>query len=228
MTDAALVCANVERVRERIAAAGGDPAAVRIVAVTKGHPSSAATAAVAAGLTDVGENYAQELVAKADELGEQGIDVRWHFIGRLQRNKVRPAAPHVSLWQSVDRLSVATEIARRDPGASVLVQVNASGEDQKGGCRPEFAPAVVEGARDLGLDVRGLMTVGPEGDGSATRAAFAAVAELADRLGLEERSMGMSADLEIAVAEGSTMLRVGTALFGPRPTGAGARNWTRG
>jgi len=167
------------------------------------------------GLVDVGESYAQELVAKADQLTE-GLAVRWHFVGGLQRNKVRLLASHVHLWQSVDRLSLAGEIARHAPGAAVLVQVNVSGAEQQGGCPPERVAAVAEGCADLGLDVRGLMAIGPQGTDDVVRAAFATVRELADRLGVRERSMGMSADLEAAVAEGSTILRIGTDLFGPR------------
>ena len=220
----------VARVRERIASAGGDPARVRIVAVTKGQPASAVRAALAAGVGDVGESYAQELVAKAaavddalPEGGATGAAPRWHWIGRLQRNKVRQVAPLVHLWQSVDRLSLAGEVARHAPGAAVLVQVNVSGAERQGGCAPAMAPSVVDGCRDLGLDVRGLMAIGPRGAPEAVRGAFRAVRDLADRLALEERSMGMSGDLELAVAEGSTIVRVGTSLFGPRggPTAVG-------
>jgi len=207
-------------IRSRIEAAGGDPGTVRLLAVTKGQPVEAVEAAVAAGLPEVGESYAQELLAKADELearsGGAGAGQRWHLIGRVQRNKVRQVAPLVHLWQSVDRLSLAGEVARRAPGAGVLVQVNVIGAAQQGGCRPEQVAAVVDGCRDLGLDVRGLMAIGPLGPADASRAAFRRVRELADAMGLAERSMGMSTDLEAAVAEGATMVRVGTALFGPR------------
>lgn len=226
MTDAELV-AQIEvaaaAVRSRIADAGGDPERVRLLAVTKGHSAVAVAASAAAGLLDVGESYVQELVAKAFALesrsaleGAEPPQVRWHLIGRLQRNKVRRAAPHVSLWQSVDRLSLAGEIAQRAPGAAVLVQVDLTQREGRGGCPPERVPAVVEGCRDLGLEVRGLMAIGRQGAPEAARAGFRVVRELADRLELEERSMGMSGDLEAAVAEGSTMIRVGTALFGPR------------
>lgn len=205
-------------VQARISEAGGDVDAVRIVAVTKGVPVDRLRAAGPAGLHDLGESYAQELAAKAE--GQVGdVDLRWHFIGRLQRNKVRLVAPFVHLWQSLDRLSVAAEVARRSPGASVLVQVNVSGLEQQGGCPPERVAATVEGCRDLGLDVRGLMAIGPQGPVEVVRSAFRQVRVLADRLELPERSMGMSGDLEAAVAEGSTMVRVGTALFGPRPGG---------
>jgi pyridoxal phosphate enzyme (YggS family) len=165
----------------------------------------------------VGESYIQELVAKVAELDDGGPPaLRWHLIGRLQRNKVRQAAPHVHLWQSVDRLSLAAEVAHRAPGASVLVQVNVTGEERQGGCPPERVAAVVEGCVDLGLDVRGLMAIGAQGPPEVVRAGFRRVRDLADGLGLPERSMGMSGDLEAAVAEGATMIRVGTALFGPR------------
>jgi pyridoxal phosphate enzyme (YggS family) len=205
--------ARLEAVRHRIEAAGGDPAAVRIVAVTKGHPAEAVAEAMAAGLLDLGESYAQELVGKAESLDAQA---RWHFVGGLQRNKVRAVAPFVHLWQSVDRLSLAGEIARHAPGAAVLVQVNVTGLEHQSGCPSERLPSVVDGCTDLGLVVQGLMAIGPQGPDAEVRAAFRRVRELADRHGLAERSMGMTGDLDAAVAEGSTMVRVGTALFGPR------------
>lgn len=218
---------KLARVRERISDAGGDPDRVAVLAVTKGVAADRVTAALALGLTDVGESYVQELTDKAHEIDawldeRSAIAVerpRWHFIGRLQRNKVRAAAPHVALWQSVDRLSLAAEIARRAPGADVLVQVNVSGEAQQGGCPPERVAAVVEGCRDLGLEVRGLMAIGAQGAPDEVRASFRTVRALADGLSLPERSMGMSGDLEAAVAEGSTMVRVGSGLFGPRRVG---------
>ena len=152
----------VARVRDRIADAGGDPELVRLVAVTKGQPVDALEAVLAAGVTDLGESFAQELATKADELHERGATPapRWHGIGRLQTNKVKVIAPMVHLWQSVDRLSLAAEVARRAPGAEVLVQVNVSGADQQGGCPPERVASVVEGCADLGLSVRGLMAIG--------------------------------------------------------------------
>lgn len=205
---------RLEAVRARIAAAGGDLDRVRIVAVTKGQPPEAAATALALGLLDLGESYAQELVPKAAALAGRGA--RWHFVGRLQRNKVRLVAPHVHLWQSVDRLPLAAEVARRAPGARVLVQVNASGVEHQGGCPPAEVPTLVDRCRDLGLAVEGLMAIGPQGTDAEVRAAFRRVRELADRLDLPERSMGMSGDLEQAVAEGATIVRIGTALFGPR------------
>ncbi|MET0727702.1 MAG: YggS family pyridoxal phosphate-dependent enzyme [Acidimicrobiales bacterium] len=213
---------SAEDVHRRIEAAGGDPAVVRVLAVTKGQPAAAVRAAIEAGLIELGESYVQELTAKADELEAVpgGAEPRWHLIGRLQRNKVRAAAPYVDLWQTVDGLSLAAEVARRAPGAEVLVQVNVTGAPQQGGCAPDRVAAVVEGCGDVGLDVRGLMAIGPQGADHDVRAGFRLLRDLADRLGLAERSMGMSGDLEAAVAEGSTMVRIGTALFGPR-TGPG-------
>lgn len=253
------VATRAEAVRARIRRAGGDPARVRLVAVTKGFDAPVARVAREAGLTDLGENYAQELLAKQAALagedaasdapeGERGQQaegegrdrrrvregqgeggggaggVRWHFIGRLQSNKVRKVAPYVHLWQSVDRLGLGEEIARRAPGAAVLVQVNSTGEATKGGCAPGELPGLVEALAGLGLDVRGLMTVGPLDEPEAARPAFRELRRLADGLGLAERSMGMSDDLEVAVEEGSTMVRVGSALFGPRPGAAGMRH----
>ncbi len=206
------VAERLLRIQERIVAAGGALDLVRIVAATKGQPLARAQEAVAAGIADLGETKAQELVAKADLVD----GARWHFIGRLQRNKVRQVAAFVHLWQSVDRLSLAGDIARHAPGAAVLVQVNVSGAEQQGGCAPERVAAVVEGCADLGLDVRGLMAIGPMAPEDEVRAAYARVRALADQHRLRECSMGMSGDLEAAVAEGTTMLRIGTDLVGPR------------
>jgi PLP dependent protein len=214
VTDSATIRANAAHVRERISRAGGDPTTVHLVAVTKGHAAGTVQAALAAGLGDFGENYAQELVAKADAVDG---DPRWHFIGRLQRNKVRQVAHLVDLWQSVDRLRLGEEIARHRPGASVLVQVNLTDDPNRGGTKPGLAAGLVEGLRDLGLEVRGLMAVAPQDDEAAARAGFRIVRELADRLSLAELSIGMSGDFEAAVEEGSTMVRIGEALFGPRP-----------
>jgi pyridoxal phosphate enzyme (YggS family) len=213
------VAARAADVRARIGAAGGGPD-VGLLAVTKGFGPDAVVAARSAGLVAVGENYAQELVDKAGALGG-GPQPEWHFIGRLQRNKVRRLAPLVALWQSVDRPELAAEIARRCPGAAVLVQLNLSGEAQKGGCPPEAVPALVEQAVELGLDVRGLMGVARAGPVEASRPGFRRLVALADDLDLPVRSIGMSADLEVAVEEGSTMVRVGRDLFGPRPSAAG-------
>lgn len=217
MIDVATIVARAEGVRARIATAGGDPGAVTLVAVTKGFPPALAVAAAEAGLSDLGENYAQELVPKVDAVAASGATPRWHFLGNLQRNKVRALAPHVALWQSVDRASLGAEIAKRAPGAAVLVQVNLSGEDQKGGCARDEAPALVEGLAAAGLDVRGLMGVAPAGPPEDAREGFRWLRATVDHLGLAVCSMGMSGDLEVAVQEGSTMVRVGTGLFGARP-----------
>jgi pyridoxal phosphate enzyme (YggS family) len=209
------VAARLRRVRERIRAAGGGDG-VELVAVTKGFDHRAVVEARAVGVEQIGENYAQELLAKVEALAGTPA-VQWHFIGRLQRNKVRRLAPHVSLWQTVDRAELGHEIARWAPGAAVLVQVDATGEVQKGGVPLADAPALVDELRELGLDVRGVMAVGPTGPPEAAREPFEQVVALADRLALRVRSIGMSSDLEVAVAAGSTMVRIGTDLFGPRP-----------
>ncbi|MDH3753566.1 MAG: YggS family pyridoxal phosphate-dependent enzyme [Acidimicrobiia bacterium] len=209
---------RIGSLRERIDAAGGSN--VELVAVTKGFGLDVVETALAAGLVDLGENYSQELEAKVAGLAAgptRDADPRWHFIGRLQRNKVRRIADEVWLWQTVDRVELATEIARRAPGARVLVQVNVSHEESKGGCAPDDAEGLVAAAVDAGLDVRGLMTVGRTGSPDDAREGFALLRRLCDRLELPECSMGMSGDLEVAVGEGATMVRVGTALFGPRP-----------
>jgi pyridoxal phosphate enzyme (YggS family) len=198
-------------VQHRIdAVSGGRP--VQIIGVTKGFSGDAVTEAMAAGLTDLGENYAQELVAKA----AVAPAARWHFIGTIQRNKVAALAPLVTLWHTVDRVSVIDAISRHAPGAGVLVQVNLAGAANRGGCRWDEVDSIVATARQRGLDVRGLMGVGPAGPPADSRQPFVALARCARRLGLTDLSMGMSDDLEVAIEEGSTMVRIGTAIFGPR------------
>lgn len=213
---ATTVAERLDHARSRIEAAGGDPDAMTLVAVTKGFGREAVEAARAAGVTDFGENRVAELVEKHDRAS------RWHFLGRIQRRDVRDAAG-VHLWQSVDRLAAGEEIARRWPSSSVLVQVNTSGEPEKQGCSIEDVPRLVDGLRGLGLDVRGLMTIGPRGAPEAARPGFRALASAQHALGLTEASMGMTDDLEVAVEEGSTMVRLGRALFGPRPDPARVR-----
>ncbi len=222
--DVELVRHRIEVVRDRVADAGGDADGITLVVVTKGFGPEVASLARAAGALDLGENYAQELVAKADALATDGLATdgaepapRWHAIGRLQRNKVRSLAGVVALWQAVDRAELGAEIARRAPGAEVLVQVNVTGEPQKGGCAPADAHELLARLRDTGLAVCGLMTIGRTGSPDAATDGFNSLARLADRLDLPVRSMGMSGDLEAAVAAGSTMIRVGAAIFGPRP-----------
>lgn len=215
MIDPALVEERVTALRDRIDRIA-DGREITIVAVTKGFGLDAVLAALRCGLSCVGENYAQELLAKAGALPADAAP-EWHFLGRLQRNKVRSLAPVIDLWQSVDRAELIDEIARRAPGARVLVQANLSGESQKGGAALAETPALVERAREAGLLVEGLMGVGPEGVPEQARSGFRALVALADQLALPCRSIGMTADLEVALQEGSTMIRVGGALFGPRP-----------
>jgi pyridoxal phosphate enzyme (YggS family) len=211
--DPADVRASLQRVRDRIVAAGGDDS-VAVLAVTKGFGPEAVEAAIAAGCRMIGENYAQELVAKRSATADAEV----HFIGQLQTNKVRQIAGLVQVYETVDRDRLALEIARRDPGARVLAQVDTTGELGKGGCPIERLDELVAVIRGAGLDLRGLMTVGPtEGGPEAARPGFRAVREAVERLGLTVCSMGMSDDLEVAVEEGSTQVRLGTALFGPRP-----------
>ncbi len=212
----------VTEVRARIAAAargaGRDPDAVRLVAATKTVPAERVAEAVALGVTDVGENRAQALLAKADALAAgtstTGSDVCWHFLGRLQRNKVRSLAGTVTWWQSVDREALGVAIARHAPGAQVLVEVNLGIEPQKGGCAPTDAARLADALRRLGLRVEGLMTIPPAGDDP--RRWFAALRELGGDLGVRHLSMGMTDDYEVAVQEGATMVRIGRAIFGAR------------
>ena len=224
------VAARLTVVRARIAAVGVDPATVEVLAVTKGHPLEVVALARAAGLFDLGENYAQELVAKATATaaaaalsvpGEAVASLRWHFIGRLQTNKVGQLAPFVTLWQTVDRAEVVAQLVRRAPGARVLIQVNATGEAHKAGCQPSDTAKLVDQARAGGLIVEGLMTLGPTDPQRNPETGFALVRGLVDALGLARCSMGMSDDLEAALRAGSTMVRIGTALFGPRRVGSG-------
>jgi pyridoxal phosphate enzyme (YggS family) len=174
--------------------------------------------AFAAGQRDFGENYAQEWREKADALAE--LDgIRWHFIGGLQTNKVKYLAGRVAAIHTVDRLELAREISRRFAAkgatARVFLEVNVGGEATKSGCAPGDAPALAEAARALpALEVAGLMCIPPaEAD---PRPHFRALRALRDALGLAELSMGMSADWRIAIEEGSTCVRVGTAIFGER------------
>ena len=206
---------------DRIRGAGGDPSAITLIAVTKTFPVDVVRAALAAGLADLGENYAQELAAKArepmlDAAHKQG-DLRWHAIGQLQRNKVNLIAPFVSLWQTVDSRRLAEAIAQRVPGANVLVQVNLTDDPARGGVHAADVAQFVSAARQLGLGVEGLMAVGPPGEPEASRLGFRSVRTLVDALGLQVCCMGMTADLEIAVQEGASMIRIGSALFGQRP-----------
>lgn len=190
--------AVVERLAEIRRRIGDD---VRIVAVTKGFDVDAVNEALAAGIVDIGENYAQELVRKATAVDQP--QAAWHFLGHVQRNKIAMLRPHVKVWQGVDR------VIEDLPGA-VLVQVNMSGLPQRNGVSWDEAPALVTQLPN----VTGLMGVAGPGD---PRPQFRRLKRLARDLDLKEVSMGMSGDYEVAVEEGATMVRLGTALFGPRP-----------
>jgi pyridoxal phosphate enzyme (YggS family) len=207
------VTANLEHLKSLIRDCGRHPDEVTIVAVTKGFGEEAVLAATASGLVDLGENYAQELAAKHGS----APDARWHFIGRLQSNKVRLLAGQVDVWQSLDRPKLLTRVAEHAPGATVYLQVNISGESEKGGCEPAAVPHLLDRAAACDLDVQGLMGVASQDSASEVRRQFASLRALVDDLGLVGCSMGMTGDFEIALGEGSTMIRVGTALFGPRP-----------
>ena len=223
--DAAAVAERVAEVRRRIAAAaeraGRDPAEVTLVAVAKLHPVEAVRAAVDAGVTDVGENYAQELQAKAAAL--EGTGVRWHFVGRLQRNKAAAVVAVGALVHSLDSLPVARALGRRAHAgattARALVQVELDERPAAHGVRPADLDGFVGAARAVeGLEVAGLMLMpAPAPDPESSRPLFRRAAKLARDLGLGQLSMGMTDDLEVAVEEGATMVRVGTAVFGPRP-----------
>ena len=213
MTQFGDIAERLDRVRRQIADAGGTD--VEILAVTKGHPVAAIHAAAAVGLKVIGENYAQELLAKVSGVT---LDVAVHFIGQLQTNKVRQIAGTVAVYETVDRPALTTEIAKRAPGAHVLIQIDTSDEPGKGGCPPAEAEGLVTQARAAGLVVDGLMTVGPtEGGPEAARPGFRLVRLVCDDLGLTTCSMGMTDDFVVAVQEGSTRVRLGSALFGMRP-----------
>lgn len=171
------------------------------------------------GLRRFGENRAQELLVKA---GVLPADVEWHMIGAVQTNKVRALATTVRLWHTLDRPALADELARRAPGARVLVEVNVGAEAAKAGCARADVDALVDCARTLGLDVCGLMCVPPMGEDPEPH--FAWLQSAAERLALPELSMGMSGDVAAAVRCGATYVRIGTALFGPRRVGERARH----
>ena len=212
MIDANEVADRVAHVRSVISNAGGT--GVSLVAVTKSFGIEALRAALTAGCDAVGENYAQELLEKIT-VGLPLVDV--HFIGALQSNKVRLLAGHIALWQSVDRESVVDELGRRAPGATILIQVDTTGEPSKGGVTPAQLDALRVRAESRGLIVKGLMTIGPtDGTQDECEKSFGMLRHLVNEHGLSVCSMGMSADYPIAVACGSTMVRVGSGLFGDR------------
>ncbi|MEZ4405968.1 MAG: YggS family pyridoxal phosphate-dependent enzyme [Polyangiales bacterium] len=223
------VAARLAEVRSMIASAcaraGRDVAEVTLVAVSKTHDAALVREAYAAGQRDFGENYVQELTAKRDALAD--LDgLRWHFIGHLQTNKARAIAPFVATVHTVDSPRLASELDRRVAAAGrvvdVFVQVNVGGESQKSGCAPAELPAVLDAlAGCASLRLRGLMTVPPHTDDPAGAAPyFAALRALRDANGgaarMPDLSMGMTHDLDVAVAQGATVVRVGTAIFGAR------------
>ncbi|HTV10293.1 MAG TPA: YggS family pyridoxal phosphate-dependent enzyme [Acidimicrobiales bacterium] len=216
------VAGRLQGVKARIARVAAPGSEVKVVAVTKGFGEDVVASAIAAGVEDFGENYADELLAKASAARAQ---VRWHFLGALQRNKIARLAPTVYMWHSLDSEAAAGALSRRRPGAPVLVQVKVAGGAERRGAPAERVPELVRFARDAGLEVRGLMAVGPAGTSPGqVRSRFREVAALARSLRLGELSMGMSDDFELAVAEGATIVRLGRVLFGPRPRQAPATN----
>ena len=223
------IASNLQAVRTRIAAAalsaGRRPEEVALLAVSKTWPASCVVEAHQAGQRAFGENYVQEAVAKAEATA--GLGLEWHFIGPLQSNKTRPVAEHCAWVHSIERLRIAERLsAQRPPGLpplQVCVQVNVSGEASKSGCAPEEAAALCHQVAALpGLKLRGLMAI-PEAtdDPAAQRAPFRQLRSLyesirATGVPLDTLSMGMSHDLEAAIAEGATIVRIGTAIFGER------------
>jgi pyridoxal phosphate enzyme (YggS family) len=224
MTDAAAVAAGLAAVRARIDAAcrrvGRAPGSVTLMAASKFQPALAIRAAYDAGQREFGENYVQELAQKAAELADLK-ELRWHLIGRLQTNKVKDVVRLGCAVQSLDSTRLCDALAQRAAGRrlAVYIQVNISAEPQKAGIGVAELPQLVAAARASGsLDVRGLMAIPRDSDDpEETRAAFRRLRELAAELQLPELSMGMSDDLELAIEEGATMVRVGTAVFGARP-----------
>ena len=224
------VARNLTAVHARIAAAaaraGRDPASVRLVAVSKAQPAAAVAGARDAGQMDFGENYLQDALPKLTALAGRGIC--WHFIGQLQSNKTRTVAEHFAWMHTLDRESIARRLSEQRPASlaplEVCLQVNVSGEASKGGVAPERLPALAEAVAALpGLRLRGLMAIPAAAqDEAAQRAPFRALRQLLESLNaqghrLDTLSMGMSEDLEAAVMEGATLVRIGTAVFGPRP-----------
>ncbi len=207
------------QIREACQNAGRDPGTVRLIAASKGQPAEAIRAAYDCGQRDFGENFAQELKDKAAALADL-TDLRWHFIGRFQSNKSNLLVRTGAWVQSVSAVSHLEALAKRHLRRPVpcMVQVRFDDDSARGGAAPSDLSALVYAAAELdGVDLRGLMLVPPqEDDPSATLAHFARLRALADKYDLPERSMGMSGDFELAIAESSTMVRIGTAVFGPR------------
>ena len=214
-----------DRIHAACRAAGRDPAGVRLLAVSKTFGADAVVQAVAAGQRDFGENYLQEARAKQVELAD--LPLCWHFIGPIQSNKTREIAEHFAWVHSVDRLKIAQRLSEQRPAElpplNICIQVNVSGEASKSGCTPHDLPALAAAISALPrLKLRGLMAIPePTEDRAAQDAAFATVRQLQESLnmGLDTLSMGMSHDLESAIAQGATWVRIGTALFGARDYG---------
>jgi pyridoxal phosphate enzyme (YggS family) len=231
---AAEIAAALGSVRERITAAeraAGRPAgSARLVAVTKKMPPDDLRAALAAGQVDLGESYGQELRDKRQAFQADAAQPRWHFIGPLQANKIKYVAGHVALIHSIDSTELLDEIERRGADQAVLVQVNVAREARKRGVAPDALPALLDHFANLRhVRCEGLMTIPPLADDpEASRPHFAALRALREReaarprphVELRELSMGMSEDLEVAVAEGATFVRIGTAIFGSRADSA--------
>jgi pyridoxal phosphate enzyme (YggS family) len=220
---------NIASVRERVARAtaqcGRSVDSVTLIGVSKSQSAAAIDAAVRAGLTDIGESYLKEAVEKIDALRDRAIV--WHFIGQIQANKTRPIAERFAWVHGVDRIRIAQRLSEQRPyyapPLNICIQVNIGNEASKAGASPDDVPALVQAVGRLPrLKLRGLMCLPPEEDEPARqRHWFAEVRRLFERLnengaGLDTLSMGMSGDFEAAIAEGATMIRVGTALFGPR------------
>lgn len=213
------------RIREAAQAVGRDPASVGLLAVSKTQPAAAIREAAEAGIRDFGENYLQEALDKQAELGE--LPLTWHFIGPIQSNKTKSIAEHFDWVHSVDRLKIAQRLSDQRsaelPPLNICLQVNVSGEASKSGCAPEELPQLAQAVAAMPrLRLRGLMCVpAPSEDPAEQRAAFARLRALRDELPLtlDTLSMGMSQDLEAAIAEGATWVRIGTALFGARDYG---------
>ena len=215
-----------ERIARAAAAAGRDPATIRLLAVSKSMPADAIRAVHALGQRAFGENYVQEAAAKMSALADLA-DIEWHLIGPLQGNKARAAAAHFAWVESIDRLTIAERLsATRDaqqPPLDICVQVNISAETTKSGVAPAGALALARAVASLPrLALRGFMGIAaPTTEIARQRAQFRLLREIlaaarAEGLMLDTLSMGMSADLEAAIAEGATLVRVGSALFGPR------------
>jgi pyridoxal phosphate enzyme (YggS family) len=214
-----------ERINNAAQASRRDPGSVGLLAVSKTKPASDLREAYAAGLCDFGENYLQEALGKQTELSD--LPLIWHFIGPIQSNKTRAIAENFAWVHSVDRLKIAQRLSEQRPAdlppLNICIQVNVSDEASKSGCTPEDLPALAQAISALpNLRLRGLMAIPePTEDSDEQNAAFAAVRTLQDQLNLplDTLSMGMSHDLEAAIAQGATWVRIGTALFGARNYG---------